>query len=197
MKFSKQQIAIGIAAVVMTGITAGVVIYIITRELRETLTHTNIDNAPASKGENMNIEHSPAYNLSVRGYRNNNPLNLRISSNNWKGKVPAAENTDGAFEQFTTMAYVFRAALKNLQSYISKYHCDTIQSIVTKWAPASDGNNPTTYAARVARTTGYAVTTQIASTDKEKLCRIAYAMAFVENGSAPVMSDIYAGWDLI
>ncbi len=193
----KQQIATGIAAVVMIGITAAVVIYIITRELRETLTHANIDNAPASKDENMNIEHSPTYNQSVRGYRNNNPLNLRISSNNWKGKVSAAENTDGAFEQFTTMAYGFRAALKNLQAYISKYHCNTIQSIVNKWAPASDGNNPASYAARVAQTTGYTVTTTLAATDREKLCRIAYAMAIVENGSVPVMADIYAGWDLL
>lgn len=197
MKISHQSIGIGIAAIGMIGIIAGVVIYIVTRELRETLTRTNPSNAPASKEKNMNIEHSTSYNQSARGYRNNNPLNLRISSNKWKGKVPAAENTDGAFEQFTTMAYGFRAALKNLQSYIDKYHCDTIQSIVTKWAPASDGNNPTNYAARVAQTTGYALTTQIAATDKEKLCRIAYAMAIVENGSAPVMADIYAGWDLI
>lgn len=197
MKFSKQQIGFGIAALVMVGIIAGVVIYIVTRELRETLSRTNPSNAPAPQGKNMNIEHSTSYNRSARGYRNNNPLNLRLSSNRWKGKVPASENTDGAFEQFTTMAYGFRAALKNLQSYIDKYHCDTIQSIVNKWAPASDGNNPASYAARVARTTGYAVTTPIAATDKEKLCRIAYAMAIVENGSAPVMTDIYAGWDLL
>ncbi len=127
----------------MIGIVASVVIYIVTRELRETLTRTNSSNAPAAKGKNMNIEHSTSYNQSARGYRNNNPLNLRLSSNRWKGKVPASENTDGAFEQFTTMAYGFRAALKNLQSYIDKYHCDTIQSIVTKWVPASDA---TTYA---------------------------------------------------
>ncbi len=197
MKLNKQSLGIGIAALVMIGIVAGVVIYIVTRELRETLTRTNLSNAPASKGENMHIEHSSNYNQSVRGYRNNNPLNLRMSSNQWKGKVPASENTDGAFEQFTSMAYGFRAALKNLRSYIGKYRCDTIQSIVNKWAPDSDGNNPTTYAARVAQTTGYAVTSKIAVTDKEKLCRIAYAMAIVENGSAPVMTDIYAGWDLM
>ncbi len=197
MKISKQSIGIGIAAVVMIGIIAGVVIYIITRELRETLTHTNTDNAPASKGKNMNIEHSLMYNQSVRGYRNNNPLNLRISSNRWQGKVPVSENTDGAFEQFTTMAYGFRAALKNLQSYITHYHCSTIQSIVNRWAPASDGNNPASYAARVAQTTGYAVTTRIAANDREKLCRIVYAMAMVENGTAPVMADVYAGWNLL
>ena len=197
MKLTKQQIGIGIAALVMVGIIAGIIIYIVTREIRETLTHTNISNAPAAKGDNMKIEHSNQYNQSVRGYRNNNPLNLRISSNNWKGKVPVSENTDGAFEQFTTMAYGFRAALKNLQSYINKYNCNTIQAIVNKWAPASDGNNPTSYASRVANTTGYAVTQTVTANDKEKLCKIAYAMAIVENGSAPQMADVYAGWNMI
>lgn len=144
----------------------------------------------------MKIEHSNQYNQSVRGYRNNNPLNLRISSNNWKGKVPVSENTDGAFEQFTMMAYGFRAALKNLQSYINKYNCTTIQTIVNKWAPASDGNNPTSYADKVSKTTGIAVTQTITANDKEKLCKIAYAMAIVENGSAPQMADVYAGWNL-
>ena len=197
MKLSKQQIGIGIAVVVMVGIVAGVVIYILTREIRETLTRTNNNNTPASKGTNMNIEHSTKYNQKVRGYRNNNPLNLRISSNNWKGKVPTSENTDGSFEQFTTMPYGFRAALKNLQSYITKYHCNNIQSIINKWAPASDGNNPTNYAASVAKTTGYSLTATITANDRDKLCHIAYAMAIVENGSAPILSDVYTGWNLI
>lgn len=197
MKLSKQQIGIGIAVVVMVGIVAGVVIYILTREIKETLTRTNLSNAPAAKEENMNIEHSTKYNQKVRGYRNNNPLNLRISSNNWKGKVPTSENTDGAFEQFTTMAYGFRAALKNLQSYISKYHCNTIEKIINKWAPASDGNNPTSYAASVAKTTGFSLTETICEGEREKLCKIVFAMAIVENGSAPMMADITAGWDLI
>ena len=146
---------------------------------------------------NMNIEHNPTYNQSVRGYRNNNPLNLRISSNNWKGKVPTSENTDGSFEQFTTMPYGFRAALKNLQSYITKYHCNNIQSIINKWAPASDGNNPTNYAASVSKTTGYSLTATITANDRDKLCHIAYAMAIVENGSAPILSDVYTGWNLL
>lgn len=197
MQFKKKQIIIGAAAMLMVALIAGIIIYILTREIRETITHTNINSVPAPKGNNMQIEHSSKYNQSARGYRNNNPLNLRISSNNWKGKVSASENTDGAFEQFTTMAYGFRAALKNLQSYISRYNCTTIQSMINKWAPASDGNNPVSYADKVARTTGYAVTQTIAVNDKESLCKIAYAMAIVENGSAPQMADVYAGWNLI
>ena len=39
-----------------------------------------------------------------RGIRNNNPLNIRVG-NNWQGE--RKPNTDGAFEQFTTMQYAY------------------------------------------------------------------------------------------
>ena len=46
----------------------------------------------------------------TRGYRNNNPLNIRIDKKNpWLGRV--IPNTDGEFEQFTSMAYGYRAAM--------------------------------------------------------------------------------------
>ena len=197
MKLTKQQIGISIVALVMFGIIIGIVVYILSREIKETLTRLNPTNAIESKGINMNIEHKSGYNQSVRGYRNNNPLNLRISSNKWKGKVNASQNTDGAFEQFETMAYGFRAALKNLQTYINKYGCSAIATIVNKWAPASDGNNPTNYANTVASRTGISKTEGISASDKEQMCRIAAAMAYVENGSAPLMEDVYAGWNMI
>ena len=185
------------AAVVLFGIIIGIVVYIITREVKESLSRLGVEHAPQAKGENMKIEHNSAYNQKVRGYRNNNPLNLRISSNAWKGKIPVSQNTDGAFEQFQTMAYGFRAALMNLRSYITKYGCNTIASITNKWAPSSDGNNPARYAQVVSDRTGIAKTTVIAANDKESLCQIAAAMAYMENGSAPLTEDVYAGWDLI
>ncbi|MCA9329527.1 hypothetical protein KDA11_02695, partial [Candidatus Saccharibacteria bacterium] len=33
-----------------------------------------------------------------RGIRNNNPGNIRISNNQWRGKIPVSQNTDGSFE---------------------------------------------------------------------------------------------------
>ena len=35
-----------------------------------------------------------------RGFRNHNPGDIEISSNEWLGKVPESQNTDGKFEQF-------------------------------------------------------------------------------------------------
>ena len=47
-----------------------------------------------------NTSTSNSGNTLPRGYRNNNPLNIRINSaNNWAGKV--SPNNDGNFAQFT------------------------------------------------------------------------------------------------
>ena len=54
------------------------------------------------------------------GLRNNNPGNLRFTSIKWVGKVPRAENIDGAFEQFRHLRYGIRAMILDLRSDISK-----------------------------------------------------------------------------
>lgn len=128
-----------------------------------------------------------------RGYRNNNPLNIRISKDNWQGKV--SPNTDGSFEQFENMGYGFRAALKLLRNYIGKGN-NTIAKMINRWAPANE-NNTNGYINTVATRSGIDANTVIDRSDKEKLCKIAYAMAFVENGSNPLMSDIEAGWEML
>lgn len=131
-----------------------------------------------------------------RGYRNNNPLNIRYSTaNSWQGKV--LPNTDGAFEQFQSMAYGYRAALYLIRKYISQGN-NTVSSVISKWAPATE-NNTSGYITRVCNTTGYLPGTVLSASDKEQLCKLVYAMAIVENGSTPLpdMSEIYAGWNLL
>lgn len=132
-----------------------------------------------------------------RGYRNNNPLNIRFNqNNNWSGKV--LPNTDGTFEQFISPAYGYRAALKLIRNYIGAGY-NTIASIIGRWAPNNE-NNTTGYINRVCQTTGYVPGTIIEVTDKDKLCNLVYAMAIVENGivaSQPVMAEIYEGWRLL
>lgn len=144
------------------------------------------------KPTNMNTTNS---NLP-RGYRNNNPLNIRYSAgNNWVGKV--LPNTDGAFEQFKDMSYGYRAALYLIRKYISQGYT-TVSSVINKWAPATE-NNTSGYITRVCSTTGYLPGTVLSASNKEQLCKLVYAMAIVENGSTilPDMSDIYEGWNLL
>ena len=132
-----------------------------------------------------------------RGYRNNNPLNIRFNShNNWTGKI--LPNTDGVFEQFRTPEYGYRAALKLIQNYI-KAGTNTVAAIISKWAPNNE-NNTTNYINRVCTMTQFVPSTVLSANDKESLCKLVYAMAIVENGivsSQPVMAEIEDGWSML
>lgn len=60
-----------------------------------------------------------------------NPLNLRYSAKNkWLGQVGELNG----FCVFQNEAYGFRAAFKNMCTYLRQGH-DTIEKIVSRWAP--------------------------------------------------------------
>ncbi len=75
-----------------------------------------------------------------RGIRNNNPGNLRIANNNWQGKIPVSENTDGEFEQFEAMPYGVRALVKTVSTYIRNVPNITLRGIIERYAPSSENN---------------------------------------------------------
>lgn len=146
--------------------------------------------------------------LLPRGYRNNNPVNIRISGNNWRGKV--SPNTDGAFEQFIDLVHGYRAALVLLRGkgYISGGN-NTIRKIITKFAPANE-NNTAGYIQRVSQLSGIDPDEVISKNDRSRLCNILYAMSTVENGTKdkagnnlattyglPNMNIIKEAWSLI
>jgi len=130
-----------------------------------------------------------------RGYRNNNPLNIRKSNESWLGKV--SPNTDGTFEQFETMGYGYRAALKLIRNYIGKGY-NTIERIISRWAPANE-NNTTSYINNVASRTGINKSRIIAKDDAASLKAIVKAMSISENGTTytGIDNDIEAGWRMI
>ncbi len=131
-----------------------------------------------------------------RGYRNNNPLNIRLNpANAWKGKV--LPNTDGTFEQFVSKPYGYRAAFVTLRNYIKNGY-NTIASIIGRWAPQNE-NNTDGYITTVCSITGYTPYIIVERTDKELLSDLVYAMAIVENGYIPLpnKNEIEQGWNLI
>lgn len=130
-----------------------------------------------------------------RGIRNNNPLNIRISSVAWQGKVE--HNTDGSFEQFTRLEYGIRAALVNIRTYIKRDHIDTIQGIISKWAPSSDGNNTKNYIDFVCKKILLPPSTRLMYNDKGRLCMLVWAMIQVECGQEVGMGRIENAWALI
>lgn len=157
-------------------------------EIVETSQQTNSNTMTTSIG----------YDTTVRGYRNNNPLNIRLSSNNWKGEIkPSA---DKSFCQFQTMAYGFRAAMVCIRTYITKHNCNTLQEIINRWAPWTDGNNPLNYAKKVMNTfpdTFPDKDTVIDYHNQNQMTKLVYAMAIVENGSEPQITDCIQAFNLI
>ena len=142
-----------------------------------------------------------------RGYRNNNPLNIRKSLQTWKGKIYIG-NTDPDFEQFENMAYGYRAALMTMRTHIKKYGLNTVYQIIKRWAPAEDGNNPEGYTQRVCNATGLTPNTVVGYNDADTLTKMAYGMSIVENDSnkykaanhaagLPNMEIIKEGWRMI
>lgn len=68
--------------------------------------------------------------------RTKNPLNLRYSAKNyWLGQVGELNG----FCVFMNEAYGFRAAFKNVCTYLRQGH-DTIEKIVSRWAPPCENN---------------------------------------------------------
>src|SRR5580700_11896111 len=88
----------------------------------------------------------------TRGYKLNNPLNIRISDNPWQGKVTPSSDPD--FEEFDTPENGIRAAAKIIAGYYKMHGISTLDEIIARWAPATE-NNCVAYCNTVAQRTGY------------------------------------------
>lgn len=130
-----------------------------------------------------------------RGLRNNNPLNLRISSSAWQGKI--TPNTDGSFEQFKTLEYGIRAAMVNLRTLISRDHIERVADIIYKWAPPSDNNLTEKYIERVCEIASVGRSDRILAANRTQVCRLLWAMAQVECGQVVPYSSFEKAWLMI
>ena len=132
-----------------------------------------------------------------RGIRNNNPLNIRRSKDQWKGLADA--QTDRAFCQFKSLEYGWRAAFYLLtRTYYHKYRLYTIRTIIRRWAPPGE-NNTEAYIANVSRLTGIDPDEPIGipSERPSRRMMVGVAMAIQENGTDSL--DYFAmlrGWEM-
>lgn len=79
-------------------------------------------------------------NKKTRGIRNNNPLNIRKSSDVWEGAI----GDDGEFVQFEAPEKGIRAAARILKTYRDKHGLISVAQIITRWAPPVE-NDTTSY----------------------------------------------------
>lgn len=126
-----------------------------------------------------------------RGIRNNNPGNIKRGSSQWVGKVPYDQSSDSTFEQFTFYVYGVRAMIRLLRTYIEG-GTNTIGKIITRWAPAADGNDPMSYTAHVANKTGIPADQVISFSNTAQIRAIVQAIADFENGTVnAVPNDVF------
>lgn len=108
-----------------------------------------------------------------RGYRDNNPLNLRPGQS-WEG-ITGIDTTGGepGYLVFADAQHGIRAGVRILLRYEDNYGRHTIRQIMNRWAPASDDNPTDQYVAFIATRVGLSPDQTINITE-------ATAPAFVE-----------------
>jgi hypothetical protein len=133
--------------------------------------------------------------MKPRGIRNNNPGNIRRSSDAWLGLSQTQSDPD--YFQFTDMLYGIRAAGKLVRNYATRYGINTIHEIITRWAPQHE--NPTDkYIDNVAAVVGVNPTSTIDLNDAATLERLLLGIFNQENGRGRVsLEDIKRGIALI
>lgn len=123
-----------------------------------------------------------------RGIRNNNPGNL-----NFVGQVGASleEHANPRFARFGTMAEGLAALANQLRIYQSR-GVDTVQGIISKFAPAHE-NNTAAYIASVAKALGVGAGAKLNLSDPAVMSQLIRAITSIEVGAGRInMPQIYA-----
>lgn len=128
-----------------------------------------------------------------RGLRNNNPGNIENSPVTWQGEVKPSK--DARFKQFRTIGHGYRAMFVLLNNYQKLYRLDTIEKMITRWAPPVE-NDTAAYIDAVSKWSGVSPTSRITATNKDVMIPIVAAMSRMENGVPAVMNQVEEGWDL-
>ena len=131
--------------------------------------------------------------MSARGLRNNNPGNIRKNSDLFLGEIrPSA---DKSFKQFENMAYGYRAMFRILGNYVKHYKLDTLEKMITRWAPPKE-NNTENYIKSVSEWSGVGKDSKVWIDNRQQMCAIVAAMSRMENGVKANMSEVEQGFDL-
>ena len=124
--------------------------------------------------------------MPTKGIRLNNPGNIE-QGQKWQGLSDV--QADPRFCSFTDAEYGIRELVKILLTYQMKYKINTIEGMITRWAPANE--NPTAaYISNVAKWSGFSAKTVVDLKNRETLANIAKAIIRQENGVQPYTDDL-------
>jgi len=119
-----------------------------------------------------------------KGIRNNNPLNIRVSGDEWMGRL----GDDGEFFQFRRPVFGIRAAARILLNYRERYGLNTVSGIINRWAPPIE-NDTDSYIKSVANKIKLDAHETLRDVDYVNLIE---AMIFHENGEQPYSKHLIA-----
>lgn len=123
--------------------------------------------------------------FNTSGYKGCNPLNVRASSDKWRGSIGQSDN---GYVIFSTPMDGIRAAATVIKNYGTKYGINTVRDIVSRYAPASE--NPTDdYIANVCKGTGYQPDEKLDTKNPEVLKKLVTAMMKQEIGDVPYSEE--------
>lgn len=127
--------------------------------------------------------------MSSRGIRNNNPGNIRVGSD-WRGLAMSVEMTPQQQEErefcvFCSPVYGIRALTKLLLTYYRKYNLDTVEEIISRYAPEADNNNTKAYIDHVAAEVGVNYDAILDLEDRDIMKLLVDAIIVHENGYNP------------
>lgn len=129
--------------------------------------------------------------LRPRGIRNNNPGNMRLTSQRWLGQK--AEQGDRDFMEFDSPLMGLRALMKVLLTYQRKYGLDTVESLINRFAPPTE-NATDNYIYAVAKRMGIKRRDTLRLDNPVLLQNLAKAIVRQENGGERPWypDDLYA-----
>ena len=123
----------------------------------------------------------PGSTAEPRGVRNNNPGNVMKGGKGWQGEV---QGDDPRYASFATPEAGIRAMGKTLLTYQDKHGINTVEGLISRWAPATE-NNTAAYVATVAKAAGVKPDAALDLREGDTLGKLTRAMIQVENGKQP------------
>lgn len=123
----------------------------------------------------------------TRGERSNNPGNLDFHPDiQYVGQlgieeVPADEHYKPRFARFDNPVHGIRALARNLLVYYTHHKLNTIEELVSRYAPGNE-NDTTAYIADVSKFTGYSAAEPLNLSDTTTLMRLTQGFIHHENG---------------
>ncbi len=140
-----------------------------------------VKNAQASQQQGYADWQLDAKGKPVRGLINNNPGNIRPDkAYTWQGSTGEA----GGFVQFSSPEAGIRAMTINLLSYNAR-GLNTVQSIISTWAPEKDNNKTGAYINDVSKALGVKPTDRIDVSNPQIMQQLVTAIIQKENGKQP------------